>query len=84
MMRTAFVSDSAPNREAATAFVAHLLAVQAPGAAREGLPLPPLASAQDYSGQATISLGPALMTYLDAQKRRLFLREWENAMIQPQ
>ena len=36
----------------------------------------------DYGDRTTIALEPALMTFLDTLKRRKFLAEWENAVIQ--
>jgi iron(III) transport system substrate-binding protein len=44
--------------------------------------LPPLTAGQDATGQSSISLEPALMTYLDTLKRQTFVREWEDAIIQ--
>lgn len=78
MMRTAMVSKftSAP-REAAD-FIRHLIAPRA-----DDKPLlPPLATGTADSDGAAIALEPALMTYLDALKRRKFLAEWESAVIQ--
>ncbi|KMW60123.1 Sensor protein PhoQ [Candidatus Rhodobacter oscarellae] len=80
MMRTAMVSGAAPQPELAAAFVAHLIREQSAGSG--ALPLPPLGSQGERSQRATIALEPALMTYLDALKRRAFLEEWENAVIQ--
>ncbi|MCK0148476.1 ABC transporter substrate-binding protein [Marivita sp. S6314] len=80
MMRTALVSGSTTQPDLAEAFVAHLISTQSQGG--ENTPLPPLKSGEENAGKAIITLEPALMTYLDAQKRRVFLREWENAMIQ--
>lgn len=80
MMRTALVSVDAAQPDHAAAFVAHLISTQT--SATGDAPLPPLKPRDDADGQQTITLEPALMTYLDAQKRRVFLREWENAVIQ--
>ena len=79
MMRTAFVSARAAQPGAARDFLRHLLAVQATGV----LPLPGLDAGDAGAGRVTIPLEPALMTYLDALKRRTFLDEWESAVIQP-
>jgi len=48
----------------------------------EAFPLPPLSATTDSTGQAVISLEPALMTYLDPLKRRTFIKEWSSAVIQ--
>lgn len=82
MMRTALVSVAAPHLEDAEAFLAHLITLQT--GPENALPLPALGVADATTGRATIALEPALMTYLDAQKRRVFLREWESAVIQQQ
>lgn len=83
MMRTALVSDQAPNPVMAAVFVQHLLQFVASEQAQHSR-LPPLLSGAggDGASQSTIVLEPALMTYLDALKRRMFLKEWESAIIQ--
>ena len=81
MMRTALVPRDAPHSQPAAAFVRHLIALQS-GADNEVFPLPPLNSQLNDDERATIALEPALMTYLDALKRRRFLAEWEDAVIQ--
>ncbi len=78
MMRSAFASDTTQSPAAASTFIRHLTNLQADSAVARRFPLPPL----DITGQATITLDPALMTYLDALKRRTFIQEWENAIIQ--
>ncbi len=82
MMRTALVSREAAAPETAKAFIRYLIAQQSGGAG--GTPvLPPLQDFDNGSEPARIALEPALMTFLDALKRRKFLSEWENAVIQP-
>ena len=78
MMRSAFVSRKTNLPDAAQAFVQHLVNIQADSAKAENFPLPPL----DPNGKPAISLGPALMTYLDRLKRQTFIQEWERAIIQ--
>lgn len=82
MMRTAFVSRDTSNPEAASAFVRHLIALQSSPQEQDAFPLPPLIAVQDKAGQSTIALEPALMTYLDALKRKTFIKEWVSAIIQ--
>ena len=82
MMRTAFVVSSTAHPKAASDFIRHLIASQSGAADPDAVMLPSLDKIQDIEGQATIALEPALITYLDALKRRTFLREWENAIIQ--
>ncbi|KNG92665.1 ABC transporter substrate-binding protein [Pseudaestuariivita atlantica] len=83
MMRTALVSGDSPRPEAAERFVRALIAYTPEGAAAGGgRSLPPLAVEDPGADRATIPLGPALMTFLDALKRDKFLEEWENAVVQ--
>ncbi|SLN33025.1 ABC transporter substrate-binding protein [Pseudooctadecabacter jejudonensis] len=79
MMRTVLVSGKTRAPDLADAFVRHVLAVQASGDA-ERFPLPSLTAAQ--RNPTIISLDPALMTYLDQMKRAIFIREWEDAILQ--
>lgn len=81
MMRTAMVSRTAPNPAAAEAFVRHLITLQSLGDT-DVFPLPPLNAQLNDTENATIALEPALMTFLDTLKRRRFLAEWEDAVIQ--
>ncbi|MDC0116071.1 ABC transporter substrate-binding protein [Octadecabacter sp.] len=81
MMRTVLASNAAPNRAAAENFIRHLLELQAAGNP-DTFPLPPLSGTQQAEGQATITLDPALMTYLDQMKRDIFIAEWEDAIVQ--
>lgn len=82
MMRTAFVARSTSHPKTASDFVRYLIASQSNTTAPEGALLPPLDNVQSIEGQVTIALELALITYLDTLKRRTFLREWENAIIQ--
>ena len=81
MMRTAMVSAKTRRPEAATAFIQHIISLQSSGD-RNAFPLPPLAPQVNDVEWATIALEPALMTFLDRLKRRRFLAEWQDAVIQ--
>jgi iron(III) transport system substrate-binding protein len=81
MMRTALVSVEAPHPEQAAAFITHLIAVQSKAEAAT-FPLPALKPQMREAENATIALEPGLITFLDALKRRRFLAEWEDAVIQ--
>jgi iron(III) transport system substrate-binding protein len=81
MMRTGFVTASAPQPELAKEFIRHLIRVQTQAVDPESFLLPPLIQSQITPAQSTIALGPALMTYLDRLKRRMFLKEWTRAII---
>jgi iron(III) transport system substrate-binding protein len=78
MMRSAFVSRATALPDIASGFMRHITEIQANPVRAAQFPLPPL----DQNGQPAITLDPALMTYLDRLKRRTFLQEWENAIIQ--
>jgi iron(III) transport system substrate-binding protein len=79
MMRTALVSKDAPNGVGAAGFMQHLLRTQSSNPEDRDGRLPPLMLAP---GQQTITIEPALMTYLDRLKRQTFIKEWERAIIQ--
>ena len=81
MMRSALVSKSAPDPILAEAFVSHLIRLQSV-ASTEHFSLPSLDAFQVTSGRSSISLEPALLTYLDRLKQQVFIREWESAIIQ--
>ena len=81
MMRTAMVSIEAPYPETATTFIRHLVSLRS-SEGEESFPLPLLDRQQNDAERTTIALEPALMTFLDTLKRRRFLAEWENAVIQ--
>lgn len=79
MMRTILMSNATQQRDSATDFIKHLLTVQSNKTSSTDSVLPTLDSSVS---QQTISLEPALMTYLDALKSRTFITEWERAIIQ--
>ncbi len=79
MMRTILMSKTSENTVTGTEFIKHLLDIQSNSLAPAESLLPALVSAPS---QQTISLEPALLTYLDALKRRNFITEWERAVIQ--
>lgn len=82
MMRTALVSNQAPQQQAAIAFLRHLISGQKRGDLQGVFPLPVQPIDPQGTHQSIIALEPALMTYLDRLKRRKFLRAWEDAIIQ--
>jgi iron(III) transport system substrate-binding protein len=81
MMRTVLMSAHAKSPQRADRFIRHLLMLQ-DIADPQTFPLPSLAGTQNDDVGPTISLEPALMTYLDKMKRAAFMREWENALVQ--
>lgn len=81
MMRTALVSSETSEPAAAETFIRHLILLQS-GASERRFSLPALNVPENGADRATITLEPALMTFLDTLKRNEFLSEWENALIQ--
>lgn len=81
MMRTALISGETSEPEAAELFIRHLIMLQS-GTGDGQFSLPPLNAPENGTDRATITLEPALMTFLDTLKRNAFLSEWENALIQ--
>lgn len=81
MMRTAMVSKNAPQPDVASTFVRHLIAVQS-SRTNSISTLPNLIVEDSDLERAPIALEPALMTFLDDLKRKKFLSEWEDAVIQ--
>ncbi|WP_120633983.1 ABC transporter substrate-binding protein [Ruegeria sp. EL01] len=81
MMRTAMVLIETPEPDAAEAFVRQLTAKKT-GASTDVPSLPLLATDDSIDERVTIALDPALLTFLDKLKRKKFLSEWENAVIQ--
>lgn len=82
MMRSGFVSAGTTQPGHAGDFIRHLLKIQSAPLAPGAFPLPPLIPESGSPPQSAITLGPALMTYLDRLKRRTFLKEWISAVIQ--
>lgn len=81
MMRTAMVSKTTRQPELAADFIQHLIDLQSKPDEAIQL-LSPLNTQLEDIDRTTIALEPALMTFLDALKRRKFLAEWEDAVIQ--
>lgn len=81
MMRTAMVSAEASEPDAAREFILHLIRSQT-NPTGEAQPLPALTGPETGLEPTTIALEPALLTFLDALKRKKFLAEWEDAVIQ--
>lgn len=81
MMRSVMVSHQTPKPAEAAAFVQHLITLQSEGD-ETAFQLPLLNTRSNENKRTAIALEPALMTFLDELKRRRFLAEWEDAVIQ--
>ena len=84
MLRSAVIPDNANQAELAGEFIDHLLSASWQQSADTPYPFPEIKRNLDGARNAyqPIRLGPGLLVYLDDFKRRHFLREWENSMIQ--
>lgn len=81
MQRTVLIPTNAPDPDLAGQFIDHMLALAFPGNGSPligGGPLDP----QTETALRRIRLGPGLLVYLDQLKKRAFLSEWENAILQ--
>ncbi|MGV6804054.1 MAG: ABC transporter substrate-binding protein [Ruegeria sp.] len=81
MMRTALISSATDQPDAAEAFLRYLVS-ETPGSTGSKTSLPLLEPDSGATDQESISLNPALLTFLDTLKRRKFLSAWEDAVIQ--
>ncbi len=82
MMRTVFVAREAASFQQAIDFVKYLSATTLRGPDLDRFALPALGVETNLGAQSTITLDPGLMIFLDDLKRRTFIAEWENAVIQ--
>ena len=85
MLRTALIPATAKQPELGGSFIDFLIDAQGRRLINEAAGLPPvdevaLAGSQHFR---PITLGPGLLVYLDKIKRRRFLKEWTDAMVQP-
>lgn len=85
MLRTVLIPKTAQRPVLAGKFVDHLIRAAWSDETREDYPFPninrdPLAS---NTSLRPIRIGPGLLVYLDELKKRRFLKEWENAILQP-
>ena len=85
LLRTALIPNSAPNPEAAGAFVDFLLSAEGRRLIGTEAGLPPVneAALMQNPHLRPIRLDPGLLVYLDGMKRRAFLEEWSAAVEQP-
>lgn len=88
LMRTVMIPRTARRVEAARRFVDYLLSLKGQRFLAGASPLPPLRIDTDSrdtpagagATERAIPLGPGLLVYLDALKRRHFLETWDAAM----
>ena len=82
MMRTVFVSNTAPNPASAQNFTRFMLSYFAEEGRPDGFLLPALLPQKEAGEQSSIPLEPSLMIYLDKLKRAAFTQEWQSAIVQ--
>jgi iron(III) transport system substrate-binding protein len=85
MLRTALIPTTAQRPALAGQFIDHLIRAAWLDETTDSYPFPdinrdPLAS---NTSLRPIRMGPGLLVYLDKLKKRQFLNEWENAILQP-
>nr|CAA6826991.1 MAG: Sensor protein PhoQ (EC [uncultured Thiotrichaceae bacterium] len=85
LLRTAFIPNTSTQPEAAATFIDFLIGNGGRKSIKQEAGLPPIdgeALAKDLHLRP-IRLGPELLVYLDRIKRKRFLDEWTDAMVQP-
>ncbi|MEX0302873.1 MAG: ABC transporter substrate-binding protein [Leisingera sp.] len=82
MMRSAVLLKGGAQPSLAKAFADHLISAawSQPPAADYPFSKPPVAFADTASPKRPIQLGPGLLVYQDAEKRKRFMAEWFNAV----
>ncbi|MGI9369183.1 MAG: ABC transporter substrate-binding protein [Ruegeria sp.] len=81
MLRTSLIPKNAPSPELSGQFIDHMMET-AHGNDAQPLTHPSLNLSQIESSLNRIRIGPGLLVYLDQFKKRAFLSEWENAILQ--
>ena len=84
MLRTVLIPNTALNPVAAGKFVDHLIQAAWSAEPQSTYPFPDINREQASSNTSLrpIRMGPGLLVYLDGLKKRRFLKEWENAILQ--
>ena len=83
MSRSAMILATTRNAQGAERFIDHLLVTAwSPGSTAFAYSNPLLNAAETRPNLRRIPLGPGLLVFLDRLKRRQFLTEWENAIVQ--
>lgn len=81
MLRTAMIPHNAPSQELSGVFIDHLLR-RSHGLDAQPLTRPGLELTEIETSLNRIRIGPGLLVFLDQLKKRAFLSEWENAILQ--
>lgn len=81
MQRTALIPLNAPSPGLAATFIDYMLQ-RSHGAAAKPLTHPILDLSDVETALNRIRIGPGLLVFLDQLKKRAFLSEWENAILQ--
>lgn len=85
MLRTALIPTTSKLPELGGSFIDFLINTQGRQLINEAAGLPPIdgKALARFQHFRPITLGPGLLVYLDKIKRRQFLKEWADAMVQP-
>lgn len=81
MLRTMIIPTTSKNPQLATSFLNYVLSQTHPAETAKMLQTKSLRQAKQ-STLSRISLGPGLLVYLDYFKKKNFMDEWENAILQ--
>jgi len=82
MMRTVLITKDTPRSTAAIEFLSYLISESWVSGDGYDNALPSLKKGSENADLSIISLDPGLMIFLDRLKRKTFLKEWEDAVIQ--
>lgn len=85
MLRTALIPATAERADLGGSFIDFLINSQGRKLIGEAAGLPPVdgEALDKFQHFRPITLGPGLLVYLDKIKRRQFLKEWTDALVQP-
>lgn len=85
LLRTAFIPNTSQQPKAAGTFIDFLIGSGGKALIKQKAGLPPIDGKALARGLhlRPIRLGPELLVYLDKIKRKHFLNEWTDAMVQP-
>ncbi|MBX2884368.1 MAG: ABC transporter substrate-binding protein [Granulosicoccus sp.] len=82
MMRTVLITSNTKQIRATEAFLRYLISAQWASTSDYRVTLSPIPLNDETLQRSVIPLEPGLMIFLDTQKRRQFIKDWENAIIQ--
>ena len=82
MMRSVLMTTAINNAKHAETFIRYLTSSHWANSSNQRVSLSPIPIDDDSLQRSVIPLEPGLMIFLDKQKRKRFIKDWENALIQ--